>query len=251
MTIFIRFYAELTDLLPPSHRTGRIELEVSAHSTIKDIIQSLGIPHTEVDLILASGQPAGFDYRPAEGDYISVYPVFESFDIGSVTAIRPAPLRRPAFIADVHLGKLARKLRLAGFDTLYDTRFSDNEIIDTAEAQHRIILTRDTGILKNNRVTHGCFIHHQDPALQFREILQRLDLIHLIRPLSRCSICNGILKKTSGELQHGDLPFTRDHLPETLYRCKSCNKLYWEGSHTQRFIGELEKIKTEFSKRGN
>lgn len=144
--------------------------------TIKDIIESLGVPHTEVDLILANQKPVQFDYHPEKDDFISVYPVFEAIDISSINLLRPRPLRETKFVLDVHLGTLARYLRLLGFDTYYRNNLKDEEIIDLSITEQRIILTRDLFILKNGKVTHGYFVRETNPRKQIAEIVRRFDL---------------------------------------------------------------------------
>jgi len=130
---FFRFYAELNDLLP-SRKRKELEHEFSffGKNTVKDAIESFNIPHTQVDLIVVNQVSVGFDYLLNPGDRVSVYPVFETLDISPVTRLRPKPLRHPAFILDVHLGKLARLMRMAGFDTLYRINSHSWFIISTS-----------------------------------------------------------------------------------------------------------------------
>ena len=122
-----------------------------------------------MDLILVNGEPVGFHYRPANGDRVSVYPVFESLDISGIGRLRERPLRDPRFVADVHLGKLARYMRLMGFDTVYRTDLEDHEIVKISVEESRIILTRDIQLLKNGKVTHGYFIRSVNPTMQARD----------------------------------------------------------------------------------
>ncbi len=190
-TINIRFYEELNDFLPKDKKKVTFEHTFSGKMTVKDIIESLNVPHTEIDLILLNGKSVDFNARPESGDRISVYPVFESLDISNVTRLRPEPLRNPRFILDVHLGKLAKYLRMLGFDSLYQNDFEDDEIIEISIKEKRIILTRDLGILKNNKVTHGYWIRSQKPKVQMNEVLNRFDLSNQIEPLNRCIECNG------------------------------------------------------------
>ncbi len=118
MRAVLRFYAELRDFLAPERRSGTVTHTFDVPGSVKDVIEASGVPHTEVDLILANGESVDFSYQMAEGDRISVYPVFESFDISSVARVRPEPLRQVRFVLDGHLGRLARYLRLLGFDSL-------------------------------------------------------------------------------------------------------------------------------------
>src|SRR5690606_7142812 len=141
--------------------------------SVKDAIQALGIPHTEVDLILSNGSPVDFTYHLQAGDRIAVYPVFESFDISAVSPLRRKPLRDLKFVLDAHLGKLSHYLRMLGFDARYDNQFTDQEIIRISREEKRIILTSDLEILKNNAVTHGYYLKSQDPREQIREVVRR------------------------------------------------------------------------------
>lgn len=152
---------------------------------MKDAVEALGVPHTEVDLILLNGVSVGFDEALHDGDRVAVYPVFEAIDVAGLTRLRPEPLRVVRFVADVHLGTLARYLRLLGFDTLWRNDLDDDEIIDLSLAEKRIILTRDRGILRTGRVSHGYRLRATQPLLQLEEVVRRLDLERLIAPHTR------------------------------------------------------------------
>src|SRR5262249_31383318 len=150
-----RFYAELNDFLPPGRRGVTFTYSFEGSPSIKDLIEALGVPHTEVDLILVNGESVDFAYRVREGDRISVYPVFESLDITPLLRVRPRPLRETRFVLDTHLGRLAAYLRLLGFDTLYRNDAGDDELARISSGEGRILLTRDRGLLKRSQVTHG------------------------------------------------------------------------------------------------
>src|SRR5262245_1932679 len=140
---WFRFYEELNDFLALHHRKREFEHRCARAATIKNAIEALGVPHTEVELILVNGRSVDFAYRVVAGDRISVYPKFEAFDVGPLLRVRAQPLRLTRFIADAQLGGLARLLRALGFDTMYDNAYSDHEIRRRAAAEGRIILTRD------------------------------------------------------------------------------------------------------------
>jgi len=236
---FIRFYAELNDFLPPEKRQTTLKYTFWGQPAVKDIIESFGIPHTEIDLILVNGESTGFYYRVKAGDYISVYPVFESLDIAPIVKVRPSPLREIRFLLDAHLGKLATYLRLAGFDSLYSRSFSDSEIVDLAQKERCIILTRDRGLLMRSAVTHGYLIRNTDPRLQFQEVVHRFDLYRAIRPFSRCSRCNCLLQEVKKEEIYYLLPpKVRENCHE-FRRCRSCNRIYWKGTHYQHILQNL------------
>jgi hypothetical protein len=240
--IQIRFYEELNDFLSREREKKTFVHTFSGRPTIKDVIESLGVPHVEVDLILANGHSVDFNYKPDDHDLISVYPVFESLDISSVTRLRPKPLRIIKLILDVHLGKLARYMRLLGFDTLYETNLEDDQIVSISSREKRIVLTRDVQLLKNSQVTHGYWVRSQKPAEQLREVLQRLDLSKKIKPFHRCMECNGIIKEVSKQDVAELLkPKTRIHY-SNFFRCDQCDRIYWNGSHYQRMVSMLHEL---------
>jgi uncharacterized protein len=241
--IEIRFYQELNDFLPLSKRKKSFQHTFNGSMTIKDIVESLGVPHTEIDLILANGESVAFTYKPCVGDHISVYPVFESLDISAVTRLRPQPLRSSVFILDVHLGKLAKYLRMLGFDTLYRNDYEDQEIIDISVSEKRIILTRDIGILKNSKITHGYWIRSQQPGEQVKEVIQRFDLSKSIKPLSRCIECNGRIAEVEKEEIMDQLKPKTILFFHEFYQCTSCGKVYWEGSHFSKMINKIDLLR--------
>ena len=151
----VRFYEELNDFLPLSRRKRDIRARFHEGDSAKALIESLGVPHTEVDLLLINGQSSTFDRQIRDGDRISVYPVFEALEIGAVTRVRPRALRRTRFVLDVHLGRLAKLLRMLGFDTLYRNNYDDRSLSRLSSDEHRIILTRDRELLKRSIITHG------------------------------------------------------------------------------------------------
>ncbi len=235
-----RFYEELNDFFARGKRKATVTVYFSGNPSVKNVIESVGIPHTEVDLILVNSESVGFSYHLRDGDRVSVYPVFESLDISSVTNIRGTPLRRPAFILDVHLGKLARYLRMLGLDTLYRNDYDDNDIVRIARMQNRIILTRDVGLLKKKEVTHGFWIREQDPKKQVSEVLDRLDLYAHVTPFRRCIACNGLIEKVKIEDISDRLDSKTKKYFKEFHRCTSCKKLYWKGSHYEKMIKLVE-----------
>ncbi len=244
-----RFYQELNDFIAPEKRKKRFTYTFNGHPSIKDAIEANGVPHTEVDLILVNGRSVDFDYQLQNHDDVAVYPVFESFDIRHVTRLREMPLRDPKFILDVHLGKLARLLRLFGFDTLYRNDYSDSNIIHIALREHRIIITRDRGILKNSAVTHGFCPHSTRPREQLLQVLQRFDLFEHIDPFHRCIVCNGKIHRVEKAHIADKLPpRVADHF-DTFFRCKKCRKVYWQGSHFAKLSQYVQHV-IDFPKTG-
>lgn len=189
-----RFYAQLNDHLRRELQFRSLEKSFFTPAAVKDLIESFGVPHTEIDLIVANGRPVDFSYLVQDGDRIAVYPTFESFDIGGEQRLRSAPLRNPKFILDVHLGKLAAYLRMLGFDAEYGRSLSDDQLAQISAAEHRILLTRDRGLLKRGSVTHGYWVRETDSRRQLAEITARLQLGYSVRPFTRCMACNGVLE---------------------------------------------------------
>jgi uncharacterized protein with PIN domain len=240
----LRFYAELNDFLPPRDRHRPVERSFSPRTSIKDLIEAAGVPHTEVDLVLVNGVPAGFDRPIEDGDRISVYPVFESIDIGEVTRVRPEPLRELRFVLDVHLGRLAAYLRLAGFDAVYGNALDDPELAAIA-AGGRVLLTRDQGLLKRRAITRGYWLRATSPREQLVEVLRRFDLAGAVRPFTRCLRCNALLRPVDkadviAELQ----PRTRQHYDE-FFRCAGCGRIYWRGGHFSALRALVERATNE------
>lgn len=237
-----RFYEELNDFLPPPRRKRAFEHGFRGPVAIKDAIEALGVPHTEIELILVNGRSVRFSYRLRDGDHVSVYPVFETFDVTPLLRLRPRPLRISRFVLDTHLGALARYLRLLGFDTLYSNSCDDAELARLAHEQRRILLTRDVGLLKRNRVTRGYFLRQVRPINQVREIVERFDLRGQARPFRRCIRCNGLLGAVSRRALTGQLDVRILERHQSFRRCRSCGQIYWPGSHFARMQRLVEQI---------
>ena len=241
--VFIRFYEELNDFLPKEKKKTRFVHEFIDRTSVKDLVESLGVPHTEIDLILVNGKSVRFDYLINDGHDISVYPVFESFDIRDVQHLRPEPLREPKFIADVHLGKLTKYLRMLGYDVCYNNHLIDTEIVKIAREEKITILTRDLGILKRAEVTHGYFIRSQSAQKQTEEVIERFDLFREIKEFTRCMECNSELAAVPMEEVLEMLPPKVAASQTRFYKCSGCNKVYWRGTHHQHMQSLVKKIK--------
>ena len=229
-----RFYEELNDFLPPERRRASFAYSVAGTRSVKDAIESSGVPHTEVDLILVDGLSVGFDRVLRGGERVAVYPVFERLDIPPLQHLRPRPLRAPRFVLDAHLGKLARHLRMAGFDCLYRNDYRDSEIITAAVAEQRIVLTRDKGLLKQRLVTHGYFVRRTASEEQLWEVVRALQLETLLRPFIRCRECNAELRGVPKAEVLGRLPEKVRAAYERFQLCPGCGRIYWEGTHYAR-----------------
>ncbi|MDP4204916.1 MAG: Mut7-C RNAse domain-containing protein [Bacteroidota bacterium] len=240
--VSFRFYAELNDFLRIERRQEVFDYPFHGPLTIREAIESLGIPHTNVDLVLVNGQPVDFTRKLRNNDFISVYPVFETFDISDISKIRRSPLRIPRFVVDAHLGKLAKYLRIMGFDSLYRNDYRDDEIRFIASLQHRIILTRDKELLMSKKVNHGYYVRSVVFKEQVVEVLNKFDLYSGIKPLSRCIICNHKLHKVSvASLSDKINPEIGSSFDE-FFKCRNCKKIYWKGSHYKRMSQYIEQF---------
>jgi uncharacterized protein with PIN domain len=224
-------FGHLNMLLVRRSRERPVEYRFRGHPGVKDAIEALGIPHTEVDAILANGRSVGFEYQLRQGDVIAVYPVFAPVPVQPLRLLSLPPPDPATFILDVHLGKLARRLRLLGFDCLYDNRYDDAGIVGLAGEQGRIILTRDRGLLKHRLVRHGYLVRSTTVAVQVREVLERYRLFRCIRLWQRCMACNGLLEGVAKSAVLHRLEAKTRLYYEEFHRCTGCGRLYWPGSH--------------------
>jgi uncharacterized protein with PIN domain/sulfur carrier protein ThiS len=230
----LRFYEELNDFLPPQRRKVTFAHELTRRTSIKDLIESFGVPHTEVEVILVNGESVDFSYIVQPGDRISVYPMFESLDVSPLIRLRQKPLREPRFVIDSNLGQLARYLRLLGFDVIYRNDFADRQVAQIASHEQRIVLTRDRALLQHKIITHGYFVRADKPREQVREVLARLQLHGCLRPFTRCLRCNGELETVEKNAVLDQLEPKTKMYYERFRRCKSCGQAYWKGSHFDR-----------------
>lgn len=234
--IDLRFYAELRDLLPRRHRSGRVRHRVIETQSVKDLIESYGVPHTEVEVILADGASVGFAHRPSAGQRISVYPVFEAFDVRPLIRLRPEPLRQTRFVLDGHLGALARRLRLLGFDCIYATDSDDDDLVELSVHGRRILLTRDRLLLRRRAITHGYLLRSDRPDRQVREVVRRFQLSGSIEPFTRCPACNGLLRRVAkADIEHR-LPLGTRRTYDEFRTCPDCGRDYWRGAHHRRLL---------------
>ena len=242
VTATFRFYEELNDFLAPDRRKQEFTCQCARAATTKHMIEALGVPHTEVELILVNGESAHFSRILEDGDRVAVYPRFEAMDVSPLLRVREYPLRVTRFVADAHLGGLAHMLRMLGFDTLYDNHFHDEEIVALAERDGRIVLTRDRDLLKRRTVTHGCFVHALKSEQQLREIVARLDLSGSAKPFSLCLHCNAPLHPVDKASVIDRLPSRVQVNYERFSACDACGRVFWEGSHWRNMRRVLEGI---------
>ena len=234
--VYFRFYEELNDYLPEKKHKVWFEYSFLGAIFIKDAIESMSVPLNEIDLILVNQQSKGFEYVLQDGDRISVYPVFELFDLTGFSRVRGKPLRNPTFICDVHLGRLCKYLRMLGLDTIYSNRYSPEEIVEISEIEKRIILSRSRKLISQKEVARAYWIRSSDPLEQVKDLILKLDLSTHINPLIRCMNCNNkLVPVEKNEILHLLHDRTAKYFGE-FFNCPTCNQIYWKGSHFENML---------------
>jgi uncharacterized protein with PIN domain len=223
--ISFRFYGKLNRFIEHKKRYRVFSYTVKGEASLKDALQAIGAPHTEIDVVEVDGRVAPFSFPISQASTVLVYPC------------RPVFLKsKPKFICDVHLGKLARDLRLMGFDTAYQRDADDKTLLRMSQKDKRILLTRDIGILKNNQATRAAFVYATDPDKQWKEMIERFTLTKWAKPFSRCLECNGAIKRIAKTKVETLLPPKVKQYYDVFWRCMSCQKIYWHGSHYEKLV---------------
>ena len=239
--VYFRFYEELNNYLPKENRKVWFDYCFPDGISLLDAIQSMGVPPDEIDLILVNQQSKGFDHLLQEGDRISVFPVFELFDLTGISLLRDKPLRNPTFICDVHLGRLSKYLRMLGMDTLYSNKYTSDEIIAHSQLEKRIILSRSYQLTRHKEVTHSYWIRSSDPLEQLKDLINKLDLINQTDPFTRCLNCNGKLIPVEKQQILHRLEVRTAKFYEEFFNCRTCNQIYWKGSHYENMDDFIHK----------
>ena len=244
--VWFRFYGQLNDFLPAQWRYGRFARPLRAPASVKDVIESLGVPHPEVDVITANGEAIDFTYRVHADDHLAVYPWFRNMDVAGLRRVGIDPPRPVRFALDIHLRKLASLLRLAGFDAVLLT--DDREVAAVSASDGRVALTRDIGLLKRSVIQYGRWIRNTDPEQQFVEVLSRFSLVDEMHPFARCMECNTPLVRVDAVSIADRLPAdTREAFTE-FRRCPGCERVYWQGSHYARLVELLERARARIKR---
>lgn len=237
-----RFYEELNDFLPARLRKRDLRQQFAGRPTVKDVIEGIGVPHTEIDLILVDGESVGFDRRLTGGERVAVYPVFERLDIQPVIRLRPAPLRNPRFLCDVHLARLTRYLRMAGIDSRTPHDADDAAIVAQSLDECSTVLTRDRGLLKRARIERGYWVRAERPRDQLMEVIHAFQLEGRVRPFSRCMVCNSPVEPVDAGAVAEVLPSRVRASQSDFRRCARCGRVYWRGSHFRRMSMLLARL---------
>jgi len=212
---------ELRLFLRPGHRAAPVTVALDGTSTLGHVVESLGIPLPEAGRLLVNGEPAAPGYRPCHADVVTVEAVR-----------RPQQLASARFVLDVHLGTLARRLRLVGVDAAYRNDADDDALIEQANADRRVLLTRDRGLLRRRALWLGAYVRGARPDDQLRDVLDRFR--PPLAPWTRCPACNGPLSPAAkAAVAPALLPGTR-RTYQTFSRCRSCGQVYWHGAHSKR-----------------
>lgn len=238
--ITLRFYAELNDFLAPAQRQRDLTLDCPGPAPARHLIELCGVPHTEVELIVRDGESIGLETPVAPGERIGVYPMFEAFDVRPVLRTAVGPKRVPRFLADAHLGTLAKRLRMLGFDTLWHNDLGDSALAALAANERRILLSSDRRLLMHKKVTHGCYVRQAPPDVQLAYLVERLQLCAEIAPFTRCTVCNGHLSGASLDFVCGAVPPRIRESQRDYWRCDGCGRVYWKGSHWARMRQRIE-----------
>ncbi len=242
LTATFTFHHTLSDFLPLVKKNRPLLYTFTGTPSVKDAIETLGVPHVEVNVIIVNEVSVDFTYLLTQATEVQVYPKHFAPDLPQVQHLLENYSQKPSFILDVHLGKLARQLRMLGFDTLYETDYADDQIAAIAFDQNRIVLTRDIPLLKRKAIKWGYWLRSQHPDEQLIELIQYFDLLKFIKPFSRCIACNGLITIVDKNLIMHDLQAQTKDCFDEFYQCSSCEKIYWKGSHYEnmlRRIGQL------------
>jgi len=238
-TATFRFHGVLNDFLPHRLRGSALVQRFDWRGSVKDMIEALGVPHTEIELIVANSRSVDFGHIVQDGDQIDVYPAFDAVDLPGRIRLRQPLHDPPNFVLDIHLGRLAAYLRMLGFDTLYnDPRltpdFPDELLAQIAHDEGRVLLTRDVGLLKRNMVTYGYYVRSASPRAQLVEVAKRFSLAQQARLFTRCLRCNGPLERVPKGAVLDRIPPDAARYYHEFSQCEACGQVYWRGSHVLR-----------------
>jgi uncharacterized protein with PIN domain/sulfur carrier protein ThiS len=231
--VSVRCYAELNDFLSPEQRFVTFPLVLPQGISVEALLEEIGITPQVIDLVLVNGNSVGMLHKLAKNDRVTLYPVFESFDIASITKLQNSPLRRPRFILDVHLGKLAHYLRMFGFDTLYQNDYTNYMLCTLSVKEHRILLSKNHTLVKNESITHAHLVKNENSRAQLVEVFELLDLYSLSTPFTRCIDCNSMLQQIDKHSILSRIPQSVIDWCDDYLLCPGCNRIYWKGSHYQ------------------
>ncbi|MFP2901426.1 Mut7-C RNAse domain-containing protein [Corallococcus sp. 4LFB] len=229
----VRFHGALNDFVAPERRERTFTHVLQGSPSVKDLIESLGPPHPEVDVVMVDGEPVGFGHRAEADTHVDVYP-----------ASVPVPLPElPRFILDVGLGRLSGFLRMLGFDTLWRNDSADALLARVSHEESRVLLTRDLGLLKRSEVVQGYYPRATDPAHQLVEVVRRYGLTSRMRPFSRCLACNAPLSTATPDEVQGRIPEGVAQRHRHFQQCPGCQRVFWPGTHHERMQNLVDTLR--------
>ncbi|MEU1464012.1 Mut7-C RNAse domain-containing protein [Streptomyces sp. NPDC005727] len=238
--IHVEFAPGLALFVPSGRRRGSTALTTDGVSTLGHVVESAGVPLTEVGALWVDGREVPTSYVPVAGDSVEVRSVVRP------QRVPGAPLR---FLLDVHLGTLARRLRLLGVDTAYEsTDIGDPALAARSAAEKRVMLSRDRGLLRRRELWAGAYVYSTRPEDQLRDVLERF--APELRPWTRCTACNGLLAETTKEEVADQLEHGTRHTYDVFARCGDCGRAYWKGAHHDQLEAIVERALAQFSGRG-
>lgn len=241
--VTIHFHGWLTELTRRvRHSSALPSFLLNRRTSVKDLIESFGVPHTEVDAILIDHQPVSFDYTIEEKSSVDIHPPQPPVNVFAPSMLRQKPITAIRFLVDANVGKLAGKLRMAGFDTCYNPQWDDEQLADMAEKRGYILLSRDIQLLKRKKIVFGHFVRETLPARQLSEVIHFYGLFEQMNPFSRCMRCNHTLIPVSKEEVFNRLEPLTQKFYHTFHRCESCGQIYWPGSHRERMERDLKTL---------
>jgi hypothetical protein len=240
-----RFDPHFDGFLAPGRRGGEFDYAFKGNPSLKHLVEAMRVPHTEIGEVIINGEKKSLTEWVHDGDFICIYPIDCDILETPINIPDEAQAYRPRFILDNHLGKLATYLRMLGFDVLYRNDYQDEELAYLASQQGRILLTRDRGLLMRREITFGYFIRSMAPEEQVAEVLRRYQIIEQVMPFQRCLKCNNLLLPVDKAFILDRLePLTRKYYDE-FRQCKGCQQIYWKGSHYERMLTLIDKLKSK------
>jgi len=242
MQVWLRFYEELNDFLPPQIRKRQFAYSFRDDGTVEELLSALHIPVSQIDLILANGKSIGLAHHLRDGDLLSFYPVFELLDIKPLAQLRPEPLRQIRFIIGPGLRRLAEYLRMCGFDARFLDAPSKEELIRAVKEDRRVLITKNPMLLHEHQITHCYYVRAIKPRHQLVEVLSHLDLLRSVAPITRCISCNGLLRSVPEANSRKEQP--QDSNITLPMQCEDCGRLHKSGFDFKRlrwFVGRVQK----------
>ena len=241
----VRLHGVLNDFVAPERRGQAFTHELQGSPSVKDLIESLGPPHPEVDVVCVDGEPVGFGHRAEEGTRLDVYPALApaAARVAQEARVGPPLPDMPRFILDVGLGRLSGFLRMLGFDTLWRNDYADDQLARLSRDEARVLLTRDLGVLKRSEVVQGYYPRATDPAHQLVEVVRRYGLTSRMRPFSRCIACNAPLSTATPEEVQGRVPEGVAQRHRHFQQCPGCQRVFWPGTHHERMQSLVETLR--------